>query len=141
MTLRATFGKQYRVALDPAADGYSDPALHTIPTRTGEVYVHSDSHAGVEVGRRFRSVHARLAGYPIHVRCDELTTYLVPWADLAEVLPWLRPWKRRQVSETERQRLAELSQKHSPFRHSTITGAAQPALESHAAPSLDPEAV
>jgi len=140
MNLHATYGKQYRVALDPAADSFADPALHVIPTRTGEVYPHSATHAGVEVGRRFRSVHARLAAYPVHVRADELTTYLVPWSDLPALLPVLRPYKRRQVSEEQRQSLIQRTAAHR-FTKPDGRGAANPAPESPATASLDPQPV
>jgi hypothetical protein len=136
MNLRDVYSKQYRVDLDPAADSFADPTLHVIPTRTGEVYPHSDTHAGVEVGRRFRSVHKRLAGYPVHVRGEELTTYLVPWSDLPAVLPVLRPYKQRQVSAEQRQSLIQRTAAHR-FAKQDGRGAANPAPESPATASLD----
>jgi hypothetical protein len=48
--LCASFEKAWR----RGTSARSDPWLHTIPTRTGEVYVHSETHAGVEVRTRCR---------------------------------------------------------------------------------------
>jgi hypothetical protein len=104
--LRNTFADRYRLALDPAADSWGDPWMHTIPTRTGTVFVHSPTHAGVEVQSRRWGVIGKLkaAGYPVHAQGDDVTTFLVPWDDLEAVLPLLRPYRRRQLSPAEKQR-------------------------------------
>jgi hypothetical protein len=131
--LRAVYGKRYRVGRDESTSSNHDPFLHVIPTRTGEVYAPGPGHAGVEVERRFRTVHARLreAGFAVHQQGDDLTTYLVPWADLERVLPWLRPWKRRRYSEEYRKVLAARMGKINARRRAHETGhnSGQNALE------------
>ncbi len=112
--LREAYGDLYRIGRDPAADSWRDPWLHTIPTRTGEVYVHSETHAGVEVEARRWSIVSRLrtAGYRLHAGGEESFVFLVPWRDLRTVLPDLQPYRRRRLTTTQRERLAEVSARH-----------------------------
>jgi hypothetical protein len=119
--LRDTYGKSYRVSYDPCADSFHDPAMHTIPTRTGEVYVHSETHAGVEISVRYRNRIKMLLGRGsrIHQDTADMVVFLVPWESLEGVLPLLRPCKRRQVSEEERQRLIEITKR---ARFSKVAG-------------------
>jgi hypothetical protein len=113
VNLRETFGRQYKIGLDPAADSWRDPWYHTIPTRTGEVYVHGEQHAGVEVRRGCHAVaRLREMGFQVHQEGDDLTTFLVPWDRLAEILPLLNPWRRRQLSPERRQKLVEAGAPH-----------------------------
>jgi hypothetical protein len=131
LNIRDTFGKQYRVALDPSAASWADPAYHVLRTKTGEVHVHGEEHAGVEVRSKHFSIIRDLAGrgFRLHQDGDELKTFLVPWEELADVLPMLRPYRRRQLSAEQRQRLAAAS---APHRFTRRDGAGA-APEGHAA--------
>jgi hypothetical protein len=104
--LRNSYGRRYKVERDPAATDWADPWMHTIPTRTGTVYVHSATHAGVEVKSRLWGPVRKLeaAGYPLHVGGPDVTTFLVPLDDLEAVLPLLRPYRLRQLSPAEKKR-------------------------------------
>jgi hypothetical protein len=140
MNLRETYGRLYRVALDPSATSWHDPAMHTIPTRTGCVYCHSEDLAGVEIGSRFcyRIAELHRRGYHTHQRGDDVTTLLVPWSTLPDVLPLLLPFKRRQVSEAERERLAAISQ-GTRFGRRDGTGDEPQSDRRLATPSVDAE--
>jgi hypothetical protein len=104
--LRDTYGRQYRVTRDDCAESWHDPWLHIIPGRNGSVYVHSEDHAGVEVERRRKKAigHLRDRGYPVYLDAEDVMTFLVPWKELRDVLPWLRPRKRRHVHMTDEQK-------------------------------------
>jgi hypothetical protein len=104
--LRQLYGRIYRVGLDPCATSWQDVHMHVIPTRTGEVFVHGERYAGVEVEARRRATLGlmRRAGYSIQQDGDDVKTFLVPWEALEQLLPLLQPFKRRQVVLTEEQR-------------------------------------
>jgi hypothetical protein len=117
--LRNSYGRRYKVERDPAATDWADPWMHTIPTRTGTVYVHSATHAGVEIRSRLWGPIHRLteAGYPVHIKGkDDVTTLLVPWPALPAVLPILRPFWRRKISPEVRRRLAEYGRQANHIR-------------------------
>jgi hypothetical protein len=104
--MRVRFGSRYRVDLDLATTSWKDPWMHTMPTRTGTVFVHSPTHAGVEINAKHWSVIRKLeaTGYPIHIRGDDLTTFLVPWAYLKGELPLLQPYRAKRLNPTDRAR-------------------------------------
>jgi hypothetical protein len=140
--LKEIYERQYRIALDPSATSWHDPWMHVIPLRVGEVYVHATTHAGIEVDSRRRAALAflRQAGYHQHLGGDDVTTFLVPWPDLPAVLRHLRPYRRRQVSESERQRLAEMTRPYR-FRAGHGRGERISGAESTLAPSAGGGAV
>ena len=104
--LKALYGDRYRVGLDPAADGWRDPWMMTIPTRTGEVYPHSPAYAAVEVKARCYSIIRPFRErFAVHQDGSDVVAFLVPWAELDDVLPLLKPYRQRRLSAAERERL------------------------------------
>lgn len=120
--LKECFGKKYRIGHDPAAEiepgGMHDPWLYTIRCQFGEIYPY---------GREKLAFHC--TGTIIRQKIKEAfpDMEVSNWSDdgeaififhvdrLLEIAKFAKPRRKRQVSESERQRLAELSRKFSPF--------------------------
>lgn len=107
--LRESYGKLYRVGLDPCATSWKDINLHVIEGRVGCVYVHGEDYAGVEIETRRWKARQLMeeAGFSPHLQADDVYTYLIPWSDLDKVIHLIRPRKRRQLSEEEKKQRVE----------------------------------
>jgi hypothetical protein len=120
--LKARFGRQYRVTLDPSAEqdpGEAERPWHyRIPCRSGFISVHGPETLAAWTDSR--PMIARLVAIPgvrVHQRGDHEVRVLFGPETLDAVADLLRARKRRQVSDAERQRLRSLSEQHSPFLH------------------------
>ena len=116
INLQQQFGTRYRVTFDAA---YSpkhvprnklDPCMMLIPCQRGIIYSHGGDLLTVEVeGRRVTA--NRLRQLDCTTTCQEGASVLavtVQAADVAEVAAIVKPKRRRQVSDAERQRLASI---------------------------------
>src|SRR5262249_13624280 len=108
--LRHRFGARYRITHDPAAVTWGerrDPWMMELRCEGGTIYPLGGSKLAVEVDGRPWTAKA-LATLP----GDTETTFAFDVSRFDAVAQIVRPRKRRQVSEAERQRLAELSRRH-----------------------------
>lgn len=114
INLKSEFGSIYRVSLDESADIAGQTTedrvwLWQIKCKRGHVYVHGVNTLGAYCDRS-PSIK-RLLALPfvkLHQRGDRECTVTFDPSHLEEVLQVLSPYKRRQVSEEERQRLASI---------------------------------
>jgi hypothetical protein len=130
INLRARWGDVYRLSFDEASEHRDDPWMMEIRGRFGTIHPHGGEALAVEVDghRRLAARLGREMGLQIHQGDDGKPvsdprkdwggdmTFLFPACRFQEVAEVIRPYRKRQVSEEERQRLAALSREHSPFR-------------------------
>jgi hypothetical protein len=123
--LKARFGREYRIGLDPAAKSEADPWMFTLPGRRGFIYPHGGEALAVEVdGRPILAKRvAAIPGVVLHQGGDREMTFLFPVALFDRVAELVQPRRRRRLSpeqrETNRTRLARY--RFSPARQSSGT--------------------
>ncbi len=115
INLKERYGRRYRVVPEESYQGEygdgartPDPWLLTIPCRFGHVFPHGSDLLAASVDG-----HPKLANRLRKLKCCEVhqdgnfgeLTVLFDVADFAKVARIMRPRRRRQISETERQRL------------------------------------
>jgi hypothetical protein len=122
--LKAIAADRYRLTLDESASLPStDPTAETkawcrqIPCRYGHIGVHSDRElsAYCSASRLFRSLLEIPTTRQRQRGDSELTVTFEP-EHLEQVADLLKARRKRQISDSERQRLAAMSREHSPFR-------------------------
>lgn len=130
LNLRELFGDKFRITHDESYAGErsefrsaEEPWLQIIPGQLGHVFPWSETRLAAATHRR-GPVARRLMAIPgVRVEQDAADGVNVSFLpDLfGQVADLLRLKRRRQVSEAERARLAELSRLHSPFRKSPFS--------------------
>jgi hypothetical protein len=117
VNLQQEFGDRYRVTRDPASTprgATDDPWNQRIPTRSGEIYPFGAELLVVEVEghRKPRGQLSRLECCKPHQTGDEFGSFRFDAKHFDQIAEIVKPRKRWQVSEEERQRLAEMSAKY-----------------------------
>lgn len=125
INLTDRYGATYRVSWDPTYDpGHvpydkRDPWYMQLSCERGTIYPHDGTMLAVEIDYRPRITAqvAALPGVVLYQDGDREKTFLFDVTLFDQVAEIVRPRRRRQVSEAERQRLAEMSRRFSPYRH------------------------
>jgi len=113
--LKREFGSRYRIGLDPAAKhepgGTHDPWMFTIRCQYGEIYPYGGEklafHCTGNIIRR--KLKEAFPDMEISNWSDDGEAIFIFHVDqFAEVAKFAKPRQRRQVSESERRRLAEI---------------------------------
>jgi hypothetical protein len=118
--LKAQYGATYRITLDPSAEGeplVERPWYHRISCRYGFISRHGEDTLTAWTDRR--QIIPRLIsleGVQVHQRGDREVRVLFTPNHLDVVADLLQAHRRKQISDQERQRLAEMSRQYSPFR-------------------------
>lgn len=113
------FGKRYRIAFDPAYSAKHrqrenlDPWMMVIPCRRGEIYPFEGTRLAVNVEGHSvtRKALRKLPCCEPYQQGDDFESFLFDAADFGAVAALVLPRKRRQVTDAERQRLAEMGAK------------------------------
>ena len=127
VNLKERFGRKYRVTYEesyyaqygPRAQT-DDPWLQIIPCRRGHIFPWGDNILAASTNGRGPTAHklAALDFTTISQDGDDGVTMLFPVERFPEVAELMKPRRRRQVSDQERQRLLEIGAKHA-FQHGT----------------------
>ena len=127
VNLKERFGRKYRVTYEeshyaqygPRAQT-DDPWLQIIPCRRGHIFPHGDNILAASTNNRGPTAHklAALDFTTVHQDGDDGITIVFPVERFPEVAELMKPRRRRQVSDQERQRLREVGAKYG-FQHGT----------------------
>jgi hypothetical protein len=125
VNLMSRFGTQYKIDWDECYDPANrpkenlDPWHMTIPCERGTITPYGDSKLSVMVD--YRPITAKrlseLGVCKLYQDGDHEKTFLFDVADFDTVAEIVKPRRKRQVSEQERQRLATMSAKHGFQKH------------------------
>ena len=115
VNLRERFGKQFRIEYDPAYDPKGrprdklDPWMIIIPTRVGCVIPHGETLlvAEIEGHRKVKARLNRLACCRIHQDGDDFGAFIFDMVDFAQVAAIVRPHRKAQMSEEQREKARE----------------------------------
>jgi hypothetical protein len=115
LNLRERFGRHYRIAFDPCYDPKGvpraklDPWYMTIPCRLGTIYPVGGDRLAVEVDYHPHVARklAALPGAALTQNGDREKTFTFPAALFDQVAAVVRPYRRRRVSEAQRQAARE----------------------------------
>jgi hypothetical protein len=112
VNLQEHFGADYKITWDPAhlPRESPDPWLMQIPARYGAIFPHGGELLAVEIDGHAR-VAARvraLLGVTIHQNGDSEWTFLFNVDQFDAVAAIVGPRRRRQLTEADRARLAEM---------------------------------
>jgi hypothetical protein len=115
-TIKDRFGKKYRVERDECGD-------YQIPLREGRgfVFAWAEDELAAEIlsnmpMKTFNAIKRQCPEASVHVYGDGEIIILCPITDAKNFLRICGAKTKRQISEEERQRLADMSIKFSPFR-------------------------
>src|ERR1043166_8181859 len=116
INLLQSFGKLYKIRFDPAYDPKGirrknlDPWHMQIPCKFGAIYPHGGYMLAVEVDYHpgIAKKINQLPGAQLWQDGSHEKTYLFPLELLGSVAEIVKPMKRRQVNEEEKQRLAKI---------------------------------
>lgn len=128
VNLRERFGSKYRIAFDEAYDARGkrgdniDPWYMELPCRRGTIYPYGRDVLAVMVdGRPLTAAQlANLSGCRLIQDGDQEKTFLFDVAHFDTVAAIVRPYRKRQVSDAERERLAGLSKVHGFKSHQPV---------------------
>lgn len=116
LNLRKLFGDRFKISNDPAAryepNSRNDPWLFIIPCKFGEIYPHSGDKLAVMVCGNRKVPETRNLGLSVHQDGDTEAVFLFTPGQFDQVAEVVQPRKKRQVSEKERRRLAEIGRAH-----------------------------
>jgi hypothetical protein len=148
LDIEGRYGRRYRVIPADETEYRETPVAERpwcveLRCRRGGVYPHGGSRLAAysragRIGTRLRALR-----FVLSARGDDETVIVFEADDLPEVMAILRPYRRRQVSEAERERLRALSAVHG-FPRRRISEGDSTAPESTQPPEddpMDPEAV
>ncbi len=108
--LKERFGHKYKVAYDEAAGARHDPWMVQIPCQHGHFYPHGGREIGFATDKR-GPIAKRLARLPftkVVQDGDDGINLIFDIEHFDAIAAIVIPRKRRQVSESERQRLKEI---------------------------------
>lgn len=107
--LKAKFGRQYRIQLDPAFPKQSqDPAAWVIPCKSGEIFAHDDSLLAAEVnGPKLAKRASEIPGVTVHQAGDGYVCVLFPVELFDAIAEIVKPRKKRQLSPSQKAASAE----------------------------------
>lgn len=113
VNLQQEFGDRYRVGHDPASTprgATENPWCQRIPTRSGEIYPFGNETLIVEVeGHNYLKARlSRLDCCEIHQDGDDFGSFKFHVSDFDRIAEVVKPRRKRQISEEERQRLAAI---------------------------------
>ena len=112
LNLQALYGDRYRITFDPAAklerNGRRDPWQFVIPCKYGGIFPFNETQLAVMVCGSRKVPEARGLGLTIHQDGDTEAIFLFAPRQFGEVAKIAKPRKKRQVTEKQRQRLAEI---------------------------------
>ena len=118
INLKDLYGKRYKIGFDPSVQyeegGKRDPWYYLILCRSGNIYPYSDELLGFHCTSRI--IRNRLHKEHPEIRVqnwsdDGEAIFLFPVELFDIVAEYAKPRKKRQVSESERKRLAEIGQR------------------------------
>jgi hypothetical protein len=138
------FGSEYQIRFDEADNRQRratiDPWLFEIPCRRGVIHPYGGTVLAVMVDGRpkLASQLRRLACCTVLQDGDEESTFGFDVNHFPEVAAIVLPRRRRQISEAERQRLADLSKRHGFVAHQSDVVSGAP---THANGKSDPNLV
>lgn len=142
INLQERFGRRYRIVIEEGASGRRpDPWYMRLLCRYGHVFPHGGDMLAASVDG-----HPNVARQLRRLRCCRVwqdgdfgeLTVVFDVADFAQVAKIMRPRRRRQVSEAQRQQLAAMGFQRSPQAHVDVQP--QP-RESTRSPSGDSKVV
>lgn len=119
VNLRERFGEKYRIEYEESywaereIAGKDDPWLQIIPCDFGHIYPHGGTTLAASINKRGPTMRT-LVAMPccrLWQDADDGATVLFDVADFKAVAKIMRPKRRRQVSDEERARLAEMSRR------------------------------
>ena len=120
--LKQRFGHRYRVTHDEAAKhergGLQDRWFQIISCKFGKIYPYGGNKLAFHCqGSKMRGIIKRTFPEFVVVNWtdDEEAIFVFHVDRLPELAKYIRPRRRRKVSESDKRRLAEMSKKYSPF--------------------------
>jgi len=138
VNLKRRFGRQYRVTYEESyvaqyGEGgrTEDPWLMILRCLHGHIFPHGGETLAASTNRHGKIAKQllSLSSTTIHQHGDDGVTVLFHVDDFDAVAEHLKPRRRRQVSEQERVRLAELGRKNLKMRRQANSEARKPELE------------
>lgn len=116
--LKETFGQKYRIAYDESAGheagGRNDPWLMLIPCHRGHIYPHGGNLLAVATATRGGTAKAirALPGVEVVQDGEDGINATFPVELFPQVAELMKPHRRRQFSDQERERIAALGREH-----------------------------
>ena len=127
--LKVTYEESYEAERGPNAWA-EDPWMMIIPCKHGHIYPHGGDTLIVETEGHFRikAAMGRLDCCQVHQDGDDFGSFRFDVADMAKVAQVVKPYRKRQISDAERQRLAGMGfQRSSEPLTSAVEGDLRPA--------------
>jgi len=122
INLKEQYGDRFKIGLDEAAfcegESKKDPWYFKILCKYGDIYPVSDKRLGFHcTGERIRArLHKDHPEIEVHNWSDDGEAIFIFDQEQFDIISeYAKPRLKRKTSQKERQRLAEMSRKHSPF--------------------------
>jgi hypothetical protein len=115
INLREKFGHRYRIEYDPAHTGRKDdPWLQIIPCKRGHVYPHGGNLLGIATSSHGSTATAiaKLERVTVLQEGDDGINAIFPVELLPKIAKLVKPRRKRQLSDKERQAAVERLTKH-----------------------------
>jgi hypothetical protein len=117
LNLSELFGDRFRIGHDPVAETWKekqDPWMMTILCQRGLIYPYGGTTLAVEIDYRpiLAKAVAKVPGVRLYQDGDWEKTFLFDVSLFDQIAAIVKPRKRKQLSEEQRERLADIGKQH-----------------------------
>lgn len=123
LDLKLTYGKRYKIGIDPSWDAENtqnrstfrqngeEPYYYELLGKYGKLYNHSLTHLQIWITPKLGAKLNRSlpSGWKLHQNASDAYTFILPNSDISIAFKWIKPRKRR-VGPTDPATIARLRQ-------------------------------